>query len=179
MKVIAGSSSGRTAGSGPVNLGSSPSPATILVFMLFQDERNKLMFLQGNLNPFKRKQRFLTGNELKLFSILENNEALKDYYVFPQLHLSTILEVKDDTNDLAGKFDWLNKLFVDFVIFDKDMNPRLIIELNDSTHSWKSRKARDEFVRKALTENNFNFIELRTTDLANSEKIDELINNNL
>lgn len=28
MEVIAGSSSGRTAGSGPVNLGSSPSPAT-------------------------------------------------------------------------------------------------------------------------------------------------------
>lgn len=65
------------------------------------------------------------------------------------------------------------------MIFDKEMNPKLIIELNDSTHSWKSRKARDEFVRKALTENNFNFIELRTTDLANREKIDELINNNL
>jgi hypothetical protein len=152
---------------------------TVFAFILFQDERNKLLFLQGKLNPFRRRQRFLTGNELKLFSILRDNSTLNDFYIFPQLHLSTILEVKDDTNDLAGKFDWLNKLFVDFVIFDKEMNPKLVIELNDSTHTWKSRKARDEFVRKALTENNIPLIEFKTNDLVNPINVANKIINQL
>ena len=35
---------------------------------------------------------------------------------------------------------------VDFVICDKDMHIKVIIELDDSSHDKKDRKERDEFV---------------------------------
>ena len=146
---------------------------SVFTYILYQDERNKRLFAQGKLNPFQPKKRFLTGNERKLCSLLKDSPELRNFHIFPQLHLSTILEVKDEANDLAGKFDWINKLYVDFVIFDKEMNPLLVIELNDSTHLWNSRKSRDEFVRKALEENNFQFLELRTIDLTNPNKLRE------
>lgn len=108
----------------------------------------------------------MTGNELKLFSILNQPQSLSDYYIFPQLHLSTLLQVKDGVADMQGKFAWINKLYVDFAIFNKDpLEPKLIIELNDQTHEWNSRKARDEFVRQALAETNIQFLEIKTVEL--------------
>jgi hypothetical protein len=136
------------------------------MYMLFQDERTKNLRLQGQFKPFTRKKAFLTGNELKLFSILTQSQLFSDYYIFPQLHLSTLLKVKGDARDMQGKFDWINKLNIDFAVFSKDpLEPALIIELNDQTHDWGSRKARDEFVRKALVETNIEFMEVAVVEL--------------
>jgi len=99
---------------------------SILLYLKLQDERNKNLYADGRVNPYKKKKYFLTLDEKKLFLILQNLNLNSNYLVFPQLHLSTLLQVKEEFNDLAGKFEWLNKLFVDFVIFDKqDVQPIL------------------------------------------------------
>ncbi len=131
----------------------------ILFYIKFIDERNKNLNLQGKLNPYQKKTHFLTNPELELFKLLTTSINERKFHICPQLHLSTLLKVKDDANDIKGKFEWLNSLYVDFVIFEKEnMNPILVIELNDSTHKWGSRHARDQFVAKALMENDIKLV---------------------
>ena len=154
---------------------------SIFLYLKLQDERNKNLYADGLVNPYKKKKYFLTLDEKELFLILQNLTVNSNYLVFPQLHLSTLLQVKEESNDLAGKFEWLNKLFVDFVLFDKkDLQPRLVIELNDSTHLWGNRKARDQFVKKSLEENNIPFLVIETESLINGqakEIVEEKIRN--
>lgn len=150
--------------------------AFIVTSIRFQDERNKNFRIQGEFHPYTKRASFLTGGEKKLFSLLQSSALLSNYYIFPQLHLSTLLEVKDDAKDMQGKFEWLNKLYVDFIIFDKEkIEPVLVIGLNDQTHQWGSRKARDEFVRKALDENGIPLITIKTNDIADFAKIEDKI----
>ena len=147
-----------------------------LFYVRFVDERNFNLYLQGKLNPYKRKVSFLTSPEKDLFVILQQANIKGNFLIFPQLHLSTLLVVKDETNDLQGKFDWLNKLYVDFVLFDKEtLDPLLVIELNDSTHFWGSRKARDQFVKKALEENRIPLLTIEKNLLEDRQKIIELV----
>jgi len=153
---------------------------SIILFVKFKDERNNNLYLQSKFNPFTKKRSLLTGNEKKLLKLLEGFSSLDTYYIYPQLHLSTFLKVKDGANDLKGKFDWLNKLYVDFVIFDKEtLSPLLVIELNDSTHKWDSRKARDEFVAKALEENGIPLLTFTTNQLASRDVIDNILQEEL
>jgi len=91
-------------------------------------------------------------------------DDLQNFHVFPQLHLSTLLQVNSDAKDMMGKFEYINKLFVDFVIFDEYFNPVVVIELNDSSHRWSSRKSRDEFVAKALESSEISLLTLTTRD---------------
>lgn len=145
---------------------------SIILYIKLQDERNKNLYLHGSLNPYKKKRHFLTLDEKELFLILQDLTA-GNYLVFPQLHLSTLLQVKEESKDLSGKFEWLNKLFVDFVIFDKQtIQPRLVIELNDKTHLWGNRKARDQFVKKSLEDNNIPFLAIETEFLINGQAKD-------
>lgn len=137
---------------------------TVTTVILWQDAKNKLFYLHGKFNPFKQKQYFLTKNEKDLFLLLHSLEELQNFYIFPQLHLSTLLQVKDEARDMMGKFEYINKLFVDFVIFDKNLNPVVVIELNDQSHLWNSRKSRDQFVVKALEDSNIPLLTINTID---------------
>lgn len=153
---------------------------TIIYYTGYTSERNHNLYLQGKLNPYKRRRSFLTSPEQELFLILQTANVNGNFLIFPQLHLSTLLEVKEDADDLRGKFDWLNKLYVDFVLFDEEtLQPLLAIELNDSTHFWGSRKARDQFVKKALEENGIPLFTIEKTELPNREKITELVRSKL
>ena len=146
------------------------SVLAILFYIRFMDERNKNLVIQGKLEPFKRKGYFLTPHEMELFWILQKSIIGSDYFIFPQLHLSTLLLVKDEMNDLQGKFDWINKLFVDFVIFDRNqIQPIMVIELNDSTHTWTNRKARDQFIKDALEKNDIQLLTVNTESWANEK----------
>jgi hypothetical protein len=151
-----------------------------LFYMRFLDEQSYNLYLQGKLNPYKRKQYFLTAPERELFLLLQKCINSDQHLIFPQLHLSTLLVVKDETADLQGKFDWLNRLFVDFVIFKKDsIEPALVIELNDSTHFWNNRKARDQFVKKALEDNGIKLLTIETNQLNDKAKLEAVIKNAL
>ncbi len=145
---------------------------SFLLYLKVIDERNYNLYLQGKLNPYKRKKYFMTLPEKELFSLLQKMSSEKGLLIFPQLHLSTLLVVNDGSNDLQGKFDWLNRLFVDFVLFDRQtLEPVLVVELNDSTHFWNNRKARDQFVQKALEENGIPFIAISTDKLPDTREV--------
>lgn len=126
-------------------------PITMLSLLFFFDEKQKNSVLQGKTNPYELKKYYQTPNEKHFFENLKRLSSLQGLHIFPQVHLSTFMGVKDSVYDMTEKFNYINKLYVDFAIFNDNFDrPLLIIELNDKTHTYKSRMGRDEFVKNAL-----------------------------
>lgn len=92
---------------------------------------------------YKRKNLIMTPAETRFFKILD--EAIGDgYYVFPQVHLSSILEHRIHGQNWWAAFHHINRKSVDFVICDKEsVKPLAAIELDDWSHHLDHRKDRD------------------------------------
>ena len=75
----------------------------------------------------------------------------KDYYIFPQAHLTSIVDHKIKGQNWRGAFRHIDEKSVDFVLCDKNyIAPRLVIELDDRTHERLDRKLRDGEVERIL-----------------------------
>lgn len=75
----------------------------------------------------------------------------QEYYVFPQVHLPTIVDSKITGQNWKGAFRHISQKSVDFVLCDKAyIAPKLAIELDDSTHERAERKERDQEVERIL-----------------------------
>lgn len=150
---------------------------SLILWVKLEDARNYYLFSIGKQHPYKRRGFFLTPNEKKLYSILNLVPDFKErgIIVVPQVHLSSLLETKDDMKDLQGKFDAIHRLYVDFVLFNSNFEPLLVIELNDRTHLWNNRKARDEFVTMALEQVGIPLLAVKTNDMPNVQLLEEKI----
>jgi very-short-patch-repair endonuclease len=114
-----------------------------------------------SLYNYKRKDFLMSKAEHELFDILV--EILgNEFYVFPQIHLSTILD-----ENIVGQ-NWnvarrhIDEKSVDYVICDKVyIKPLLAIELDDKTHDRKDRIERDSEVERMLDGASFPLLRLR------------------
>lgn len=97
---------------------------------------------------YTKRDLIMTPAETRFFKLLCH--ILDDeYYVFPQVHLSSLLEHKVYGQNWWGAFHHINRKSVDYVICDKqNVRPLLAIELDDWSHSLDKRKERDEEVEK-------------------------------
>lgn len=135
------------------------------------------LFNLDKIKPFKKKDRLMSPNELKLFNILRNFESLKNYDIFPQVPYSSIIDVDPNEFDLGMRFEIINNYRCDFVIVEKSRTKvELVVELNDLTHNYSYRKARDLFIYSALKSAGQNFIVFETKDLVNQEVVESRIN---
>lgn len=77
--------------------------------------------------------------------------------LFPQINLATFIERTDDAR-------YRNELFrnVDFLLTDKDLTPKIVIEINDATHNNPDRKRRDAKVHDICEEAGIPLITLWT-----------------
>ncbi len=92
-----------------------------------------------------KKQEFLaTRNEQKLYFALQ--KALPpEYVIHSQVSLMALVQpvnFKDNSRTWAKRMD--------FVITDKATKVLAVIELDDSTHNWKKRQERDQYVNDVL-----------------------------
>ena len=100
--------------------------------------------------PYIKKMYLMTMKERELFSILDQCVPT-GYYIFPQVHIASILEVKKGEPKWQTYFNKIISKSVDFVIFDKvNISPVLAIELDDHSHTYEKRMIRDQFVNKAF-----------------------------
>lgn len=119
----------------------------VLIFLVLIVLKVILEFTKKNNKfPYTKKKYFLTPTEQKFYGML--HEWFQDkYYIFPQIHLSSLIEV---ANSERKQYTYLNKIdrkSIDFVLFDKlNMLPLLAIELDDYTHTFDKRIERDRFV---------------------------------
>ena len=121
----------------------------------------------------------MTVKERELFSLLDECVPVQ-YYIFPQIHIASILEVKKGERKWQTYFNKIISKSIDFVIFDKvNISPVLAIELDDSTHLLEKRMLRDGFVNKAIKDGGIKMLRFKTEDLSNRENIKSKILNEL
>lgn len=76
-------------------------------------------------------------------------KALPDHIVLAQVQLSRLLGVKKGNNYQAWS-NRINRMSADFVVCAKDSSILAVIELDDASHTAKSRKEADAKKDKAL-----------------------------
>ena|SRR3989339_984769 len=101
---------------------------------------------------YQRKEFFMSRPEHLFFDVLVSIVGDR-YYVFSQVHLSTILDNKVKGQNWRGAFRHIDEKSVDFVICDKAyIKPLLAIELDDSSHERAGRQDRDAEVERIFKE---------------------------
>jgi len=131
------------------------------------------------LYNYKRKYFLISRPEHEFFDILVEVMGNK-YYVFPQIHLSNILDNKIVGQNWKGAFRHIDEKSVDYVICDKAyIKPLLAIELDDRTHEKEDRKERDAEVKRILDQVGLPFLIFENHGSFNKEEIKKIISEKL
>jgi len=92
----------------------------------------------------------MTKSESEFFRMLVN-VANDRYFIFPQAHLSAILDEKIKGQNWKYAFRHINGKSVDYVLCDKiTLKPTYAVELDDYTHEYADRQERDKEVERML-----------------------------
>ena len=137
--------------------------AVVLIIQLFVRKRRKL--------PFSKKKKFLTPSEVRFFKTLEQAVEGK-YYVFPQVHLPSLLSADQEEFDYYKYQDKIEREAVDYVIADKNnLSPLLAIALQFEGQTP------DDFAEMAFRDAGFPLLKIKSEKIYDVRKISELINN--
>lgn len=103
----------------------------------------------------------LTKNEWYEYRKLRDIAEAKGLRVCPKVRLLDLIEPRrgDGYMSLLGK---IQSKHVDFVIADKDMHVKAIVELDDGSHNRPDRQERDNFVDEVLTSVGYKVIRTRS-----------------
>jgi very-short-patch-repair endonuclease len=97
--------------------------------------------------PYELKHALMTPSERSFFGVLEQVVDATKYRIFPQVTLTSLVAVKRATSAYQSYHNKIDRKTVDYVLVTRDtLEPRLTVELDDSTHDRESRKERDAFV---------------------------------
>ena len=124
---------------------------------------------------YKKKSFFLSRAEHECYDALMTAVG-KDFYIFAQVHLPTILDNKVVGQNWRGAFRHINEKSVDYVLCDKAyIAPKLVIELDDRTHERPDRKERDKEVERILQEAGLPLLRLGNNGSFNSEELKQKV----
>lgn len=131
----------------------------------------------ANKGDFFTKKQYMRPDEYEFYKKLQNIIG-PDYYLFPQVHLSSIIDIKNNFKDHDNLYFLLGNKSVDYVVLNKLMFPIMVIELNGKSHFWNNRKNRDELVKSLVTKIGINYLPI-DKDNMNLEKIEQEIKSKL
>jgi hypothetical protein len=124
----------------------------------YNKEQDELLDLANTNNLFSKKSAVMRDDERKLFDILMNLYSDK-YFIFPQVNLTTVLQVKEEVKDHDNLYREIANRSLDYVFFDRiGMSPILAIELNGESHWYTNRKNRDLEIEHILTNAGVKFL---------------------
>jgi len=107
-----------------------------------------------NKYNYTKKDFLMTRAEHEFFDLLIRviiNNFGNNYYIFPQIHISTLVDWKSWGQNWKGAKGSIDRYSVDYVICDKDyIKPILVIELDDKSHEREGRVIRDEKIEGIL-----------------------------
>jgi very-short-patch-repair endonuclease len=115
----------------------------------------------------------MTKAEHEFFKVLQ--EVVQDkYYIVPQVQLSNLVQVEKQERWEYTYRNKINRKSVDFVLFNKEyFTPRLVIELDDSSHLRENRRTRDNFLDEVLNKVGLKIVHIKT---AHRYNINEILN---
>lgn len=113
---------------------------------------------------YKTKQYLMTYAENNFYKFLV--EAVSDtYYIYPQVHLSKIVDHKVEGQNWKRAFSHVNQKSVDYILCDKHyISPKLVIELDDKTHERPDRIDRDREVERILRQVGLPLLRIKKID---------------
>lgn len=98
--------------------------------------------------PYRRKDTLLTAAERSFYGVLRQATG-DELDIFAKVRLIDLIWLPPGTHDRQSHMNRVISKHVDFVLCDpRTSSPRLIIELDDSSHA--RRRDRDEFVGRVL-----------------------------
>lgn len=150
---------------------------------IFEEEAREILKKVSNSKRILNKQskyhlktKTITDNEQYFLEIIKKHFS-KQYEIRPQVPLSSIIE--KEKNFSREYQNELNRI-IDIGIFDKETTaPLLLIEINDSTHEQKYRKARDYKVKEICNDAQISLITFLLKYSNTEQYIVERINNEL
>ncbi len=108
------------------------------------------LFMKEEEYPYYENPHFMTESEKHFFKVLKNAVGDK-YFICCQVGLISLLKINKTGREWWKHKGKLGQKSVDFVLLGLgDMNKKIVIELDDSSHLLPTRQKRDEFVEKAL-----------------------------
>lgn len=140
--------------------------------------------LRGEYGPSSKKRTykytakkfFLSRAEHEFYDALTNAIG-KDFLIFAQVHLPTIVDNKVVGQNWRGAFKHINEKSVDFVLCDKAyISPKLVIELDDRTHQRADRIERDREVERILQEAGLPLLRVENKGSFNVAELTQRIN---
>jgi len=140
--------------------------------MLVSNQATVSKLKQAPVYQYEAKAYPMTKSESDFFKILLDVSGDR-YYVFPQVHLSTILNHKINGQPWKPAFNHINGKSVDYVLCDKQtLKPVYAVELDDKSHESETRQERDREVERIFKAANLplvrfsNYISLSQDDIA-------------
>ena len=100
--------------------------------------------------PYHKTDHLLTPAERSFFGVL--GQAIdNDLYIFAKVRLSDLLWLPQGTKNRQSYMNRIQSKHVDFVLCDSaTTEPRLLIELDDSSHQRARRRSRDAFLNETV-----------------------------
>lgn len=130
---------------------------------------NKVVDYNHEWLPYKLKDSVMTNREKIMYTILAEYCTKNNLVLLSKVRIADFVEPIHKNNQ-RNFYHWFNRIsakHVDFLICDpKAFRPKAAIELDDSTHFYKTRKERDIFV-----DNVYRSVELPILHLWNMDEI--------
>jgi very-short-patch-repair endonuclease len=134
----------------------------------------KRKVFKNNAYSYIAKPLVMSKTEVEFFNKL-NAVVQERYFVFPQVHLSALLDHKVKGQDWRFAFRHINGKSVDYVLCDKvTLRPYYAIELDDFTHEQRDRKERDSEVERIFKEAQLPLVRFTNKDISEQEIIQAL-----
>lgn len=120
----------------------------LAIYIELFNKRTSTTEIKKTIYKYQAKEYFMTKSENDFFRML-NNVAGDRYFIFPQVHLSAILDEKIKGQNWKAAFKHINGKSVDYVLCDRQtLKPAYAVELDDYTHSYSNRQERDQEVER-------------------------------
>lgn len=103
----------------------------------------------------------LTKNEWYEYKKLQQYAASKDWIVCPKVRVLDLIEPRKGQKNYLALINKVQAKHVDFVLCDKDLHIKAILELDDSSHDKADRKERDDFLNTILQSVGYKVIHTR------------------
>ena len=127
---------------------------------------------ERRIYAYLRRDYIMSEAESHLFRRLEQI-AQDRYYIFPQVHLSSLLDNTVKGQNWKGALSAIQRKSVDFALVDKaTLVTRYAVELDDSTHDKPDRQIRDSKVEQYLNSVGIPLVRLRNVQSMTDGDID-------
>jgi hypothetical protein len=152
--------------------------AALLISALSSSSASRKKVFKNNIYNYTAKNSLMSKTEGDFFLKLDRAVSER-YYVFPQVHLSAILDHRIKGQEWKYAFSHINGKSVDYVLCNKaDLKPTYAIELDDYTHDEPDRRERDTEVERIFEAANLPLVRFKNKDMSEDEIIKALVNAN-